>query len=106
MKALKAIGVTVFVAFVMTLPVWAGVGLTAIAGSSTGDLESLRVWGSEVTCEWVSPRGDEAIFRTPGGRRRFVDLTVRPLHVEAGKQYRLKATVLPKWGSRLYLVPA
>ncbi len=107
MKALKSMATVMGIALLMTLPFMAIIGFKALSGTST-DVSSLGVFGPNATftCEWKSEDGQQAIFTSLGGSRRFIDLSQRHIRVDVGTQYRLKSHRPHPWITKVYLVPA
>jgi len=79
-------------------------GIEAVMGASS-DINCLGVFGPNTafTCEWVSPDGQQAILKSPGGHRRFIDVTAT---VVVGKQYRRKTFMPHRHVQRSFLTEA
>lgn len=106
MKNLKVIATVIGFSAAMWAPLALGL-LLQFTGGSPSDIGSMAVFGPETTftCEWASPDGSQAIFSTPSGDRRFIQMD-KQSSAEAGKHYRLWTTGCSRWNSKMSLVSA
>lgn len=71
------------------------------------DLHALTAYygpSETFTCEWKSPNGQEALFQSSGGSRRFIDLGKSHADIKVGEHYDVQSHWSHKWASQLYLI--